>query len=138
MNRAHEHALMLLKKGKDDAYLLSRCIEDPMMPAWTLGFHAQQAVEKALKAVLADYGVEYPRTHSLALLLDLIQKQDATLPPDAFDLPRLTPFGVLLRYDEEPDESEQLAFDRRWALECVRRTLEWAEKLLAERKGEHP
>ena len=33
------------------------------------GFHAQQAVEKALKAWLTEVGVTYPLTHDLSLLL---------------------------------------------------------------------
>ena len=37
------------------------------------GFHAQQAVEKALKAWLALLGVEYPRTHDLSLLLGILR-----------------------------------------------------------------
>jgi hypothetical protein len=37
------------------------------------GFHGQQAVEKALKAVLARAGVVFRRTHDIAELLDLIE-----------------------------------------------------------------
>ncbi len=36
-----------------------------------LGFHAQQAAEKMLKAVLACQGIEFPFTHRLADLIDL-------------------------------------------------------------------
>lgn len=40
--------------------------------AETLCFHAQQAAEKALKAVLVHGGIEFPRTHSLRLLVDTL------------------------------------------------------------------
>jgi HEPN domain-containing protein len=35
-------------------------------------FHAQQAAEKYLKALLARHGLEVPRTHVIEQLLDLI------------------------------------------------------------------
>lgn len=48
-------------------------------------FHAQQAAEKYLKAVLQEGGNPIPRLHSLAELLALIAKSDASfllLQPD--------------------------------------------------------
>ena len=35
-------------------------------------FHAQQAVEKGIKALLVWYGVDFPSRHDLGLLLDLV------------------------------------------------------------------
>src|SRR5436305_159214 len=35
-------------------------------------FHAQQATEKSIKAVLIHYGIEFPRTHNIRTLLDLL------------------------------------------------------------------
>ena len=35
-------------------------------------FHAQQAVEKAIKALLVWHGVDFPPRHDLGLLLDLV------------------------------------------------------------------
>ncbi|NUM45036.1 MAG: HEPN domain-containing protein [Anaerolineales bacterium] len=37
-----------------------------------LCFHAQQAAEKSLKAVLIGHGIPFPRTHNLRTLLDLM------------------------------------------------------------------
>lgn len=68
-----------------------------------VGFHAQQAVEKALKAVLAFHGVEVPLTHNLAGLADLCAAEAATLPSSLAEIDRLTPFGVRLRYGEFDD-----------------------------------
>lgn len=65
-----------------------------------VGFHAQQAVEKALKAVLAVHGVEVPFTHDLAGLADRCAAEGATLPSTLAEIDRLTPFGVRLRYGE--------------------------------------
>ena len=62
-------------------------------------FHAQQAVEKALKALIAYYGFEAPRSHNIDRLLsflegigvdtDLIRR----LQPE-----RLTKFSIIGRY----------------------------------------
>jgi HEPN domain-containing protein len=38
-----------------------------------LGFHAQPAVEKSLKAVLASRAIEFPYTHDLDGLLELCE-----------------------------------------------------------------
>ncbi len=59
-----EHALALLARARDDRYVVCQLGADQEAPAWVLGFHAQQAVEKALKAVLSGTGLEYQRTHS--------------------------------------------------------------------------
>ena len=40
-----------------------------------LCFHAQQAVGKAVKAVLLAQGVEFPKTHNLRVLFDLLAEQ---------------------------------------------------------------
>lgn len=37
-----------------------------------LCFHAQQAVEKSLKAVLISRGIDFPRTHNLRMLIDVL------------------------------------------------------------------
>lgn len=59
-----EHARALLARARDDRYVVCQLGADQEAPAWVLGFHAQQAVEKALKAVLSGTGLAYPRTHS--------------------------------------------------------------------------
>ena len=38
----------------------------------SLCFHAQQSVEKAIKAVLVFSGVPFPRTHNIGTLLELL------------------------------------------------------------------
>jgi HEPN domain-containing protein len=132
MNRSREFAEQLLQKARDDQHVLDRLADDPDAAVWTIGFHAQQAVEKALKAVLSASGMEYPRTHNLTLLLGLLK---ATQPPDAGELHRLTPYGVLLRYDTPTTDESEALFDRAWAAGCVRRTIDWADSVLRESKG---
>jgi HEPN domain-containing protein len=99
-----EHAKALLRRACDDPYIVQRLMEDPQAPAWVLGFHAQQAAEKALKAALSSVGRQYPRTHNLDMLSALIQAEGLVPPPCAADLGVLTPFGVVLRYEDAPSD----------------------------------
>ncbi len=76
----------------------------------TICFHAQQAVEKYLKAFLAFHDVDFPRTHDVDYLVMECQKIDS----ESFilDLKSLTEFGVSVRYPDDffipsPDESNE-------------------------------
>jgi HEPN domain-containing protein len=60
-------------------------------------FHAQQAVEKSLKAVLLKHEIEFPFTHNLQLLSDLLP-QDIELPDSLRDVVELNVYAVLTRY----------------------------------------
>ena len=68
-----------------------------------LCYHAQQAVEKSLKAVLVEKGVEFPYTHNIQRLIDLLPEQIPRI--DVFSsAARLTAYAVTTRYpsEEEP------------------------------------
>ena len=65
-----------------------------------LCFHAQQAAEKALKAVLAANGVYFPKTHDLAFLMEAMPSS-STMPPSLIDLPTLNQYAVQQRYPGE-------------------------------------
>lgn len=64
-------------------------------------FHAQQAVEKALKAVMTSGRIAYPRTHNLEELANLIADQGIALPLTPREFRRLNPFAVQFRYDDQ-------------------------------------
>ncbi|MDX8404562.1 MAG: HEPN domain-containing protein [Mariprofundus sp.] len=93
----------------------------------TIGFHAQQAVEKCLKAVLIAHAIEFRKTHALDELIDLLKKHDLPLPPDADELDMLTPYAVLLRYDFDVCES----LSREDVIALVRKVYAWTESLIA-------
>ena len=46
-------AALLLRRGREDETVVAKLIDDAQIADAVIGFHAQQAVEKALKAVLA-------------------------------------------------------------------------------------
>jgi HEPN domain len=59
-----------------------------------IGFHAQQAVEKALKAVLASEGVKFPFIHNLRYLGELCKSSGIELPSTLDGMEQLTPFAA--------------------------------------------
>lgn len=63
-----------------------------------VGFHAQQAVEKALKAAIASRDLEFPFTHDLGVLMQLCEDAGFELPTDLTEADRLTPYAAALRY----------------------------------------
>ena len=75
---------MLLKEGLEDYE--------------NVGFHAQQAAEKFIKAFLVRHQVEFPKTHNIAVLAQLVATVDAKLAKSLIAADALTPYGVEFRY----------------------------------------
>jgi HEPN domain-containing protein len=131
MSKSSEHARLLLEKADEDLYVLQRLSRDEGAPISVIGFHAQQAVEKCLKAVLAGRAVAYPRTHDVEGLVELIQDNGIAMPPEADRLHHLTPFAAELRYGSMPAENETApALDRAWALRCACEVRSWADAIV--------
>ena len=85
-------------------------------------FHAQQCIEKYLKACLQETGIPFGKTHDLSSLLDLILPTLAHLETLRADLHALTVFAVTYRYPgDSADESE--AREAVVSCEKVRETL---------------
>jgi HEPN domain-containing protein len=89
--------LLLSKAASDEAVLSYDAVSDSI-----LGFHAQQAVEKLMKALLTQLGVPYEFTHSLSRLLVLLESQGEYLPSTALTLGDLNDFAVEYRYSDLP------------------------------------
>lgn len=64
-------------------------------------FHAEQCVEKYLKARLAEAGVSFPKTHDLTVLLDLARPTEPLWEIFRRDLAFLTECAVKFRYPGE-------------------------------------
>jgi HEPN domain-containing protein len=92
LNRARSN----LARAKVDIRIPDVYLED-------LCFDAQQAAEKAIKAVLLSLGVRFPYHHDLAELLDLSQKAGESIPKTVKEASRLTRFAVVTRYPELPN-----------------------------------
>lgn len=90
-------------------------------------FHAQQAAEKAVKALLVANGILVPRSHDLVFLLAQLPHGIA-LPVTLVDLPLLTKYAVQLRY---PGETVPVKVkEHRTALRLATRAVEWATSLI--------
>lgn len=76
MTPEREEAARLLGAARSDQRALEVLATDPQQGNDVVGFHAQQAVEKAIKAVLAAAGAEIPFTHDLGFLLEALDGQD--------------------------------------------------------------
>jgi len=75
-------------------------------------FHSQQAAEKYLKAVLVHHGVDFPKTHDIQEILDLLAPINPRLVQSVQDTIVLTQYAVETRYPTElpdPDENETTA-----------------------------
>jgi HEPN domain-containing protein len=90
---------ILLRKAQQDELVLERLLGHEDIDDDTLGFHAQQAAEKMLKAALASQGIDYPKTHNLRVLMELLATAGIQLPKELSVVVRLTPFGTTFRYD---------------------------------------
>jgi len=92
----------------------------------SLCFHAQQAAEKAIKAVLIHLEIPAPKSHSIRMLLDLLS--DTLLVPEVVeDATILTDYAVMSRYpgDVEPVEEEEY----KTALRLARTVIAWATEV---------
>ena len=88
-------------------------------PIESVGFHLQQAAEKALKAWLAVLGETYPLTHNLGTLLGLLS--DRYVDVGAYEpVTDLTRFAGEFRYETASDgDREQVALTRTIVLALV-------------------
>jgi HEPN domain-containing protein len=86
--------------------------------------HAQQAVEKAIKAVLAAKGIEFPFTHDLESLMELCDSSEIEVPSILIGTKALTPFAAAERYGSEAP----IGLDRDQALKWAASAVDWARQ----------
>ncbi|MGA8364678.1 MAG: HEPN domain-containing protein [Solirubrobacteraceae bacterium] len=89
-----------------------------------IGFHAQQAIEKSIKAILALQGIEFPFTHDLDRLSELCAESGVAPPPTLDGAQRLTPFAAAERYGSPIP----IELDRDQALRWAAAAVEWARQ----------
>ena len=115
LNRARSN-LAMAKNRVEGAYLKYPC------------FEAQQAAEKAIKAVMMKRNIEFPYVHDLGRLLTLLEQAGEGVPPAVAKAGELTPYAVDTRYPgtSEPVTEQQYceAIEIAWAV------VHWAEDRL--------
>ncbi|MFQ5846841.1 MAG: HEPN domain-containing protein [Candidatus Methylomirabilales bacterium] len=112
LNRARSN-LALARSRIPEAYLEDLC------------FEAQQAAEKAIKAVMIRRDIEFPYVHDLARLLSVLEEKGEEIPEVVRKAEELTRYALVTRYPgivrsvSEQEYAEAVA-----SAEAV---VEWAE-----------
>lgn len=108
---------------------IARAAAGPDVLPETRCFHAQQAAEKCIKAVLVAQGLIPPRTHNLRSLLDRLP-DSILVPEDVAFAAGLTDYAVMARY---PGDWEEVTSDEvQAALDAADAVLAWATRMLGE------
>ena len=111
--------LRLAEKGQGKDILL----ED-------LCFNAQQAAEKALKAICLYKGQEFPKTHSITRLVDLVESAGIIISEQIKEADYLTQYAVETRY---PGPVEEITIEEyQVAIAIAARVVYWAETIISE------
>jgi HEPN domain-containing protein len=121
-----EVADLYLTKAASDLAAARTLAADASQQDDVVGFHAQQTVEKSIKAVLALGGSDIPRTHDLVLLARLAGDDGYGTPPELEEAQSLSPWAVAMRYDEM-----EARLDRDAAIRVAAASLSWADGLVA-------
>lgn len=97
-----------------------------------LCFDAQQAVEKSLKAMLVKLNQSFPKTHSIGILLKLIEEAGVEIPENINQAKLLTAYVVDTRYpgDYEPVNKEEY----KEALKIAEDVFKWLDNVINKRR----
>ncbi|HLD45448.1 MAG TPA: HEPN domain-containing protein [bacterium] len=106
-----EYAQTMLTQANKDFKALLNMLDETLFEPEIFGFHAQQTIEKALKAWLSFLGVVCPKTHDLEMLFALLEDNKVPIPDQFRSLTDFTDFAVQFRYEAFTDFSDD-DFDR--------------------------
>jgi HEPN domain-containing protein len=110
MTSKKEVIKLWLAKAESDLKTAQILIKDKDPPTDSICFHAQQAVEKLLKAYLTYFDIKVPKTHDIATLLKLCLEVDKDFKElDLEKLEELTFYAVEVRYPDafyQPSKEE--------------------------------
>ncbi|OGS99148.1 MAG: hypothetical protein A3F73_03770 [Gallionellales bacterium RIFCSPLOWO2_12_FULL_59_22] len=101
MTPQREEAERFMRLARRDQAAFVALLNAPAVDLAVACFHAQQAAEKALKAVMCLRGLEYRRTHDLEELAGTLADVGIVPPVGVIELRCLTPYAVEFRYDDE-------------------------------------
>jgi HEPN domain-containing protein len=125
----HKEAQEMLLMARRDLKALGHMRDPALFDDAIFGFHAQQAIEKALKAWLSLRRRRYPLTHSLRALLALLEEEGGGV-GRFMHVVRYSVFAVQFRYEEAVPEVEFL--DREAAIADATAVVEHVERLVGE------
>jgi len=108
-----------IAKAELDFRAAERLIQDTEPIREVIAFHCQQVAEKYIKAFLVDRQLEFPKTHDLEELIELVTANSPELALELQGCEILSPFGVRIRYPG--DFPEVLAGQEVMLFELARR-----------------
>jgi HEPN domain-containing protein len=108
---------------------LARLSPPPGVLLEGLCFHVQQAVEKALKAVLVAQNTPFPRTHSIGRLVGLLPP-GVSVPREVQHSASLTDYAVTTRYPGVSEPVDKEEYEE--ALRLAEAVVAWAERIVQE------
>jgi HEPN domain-containing protein len=92
--------LAWLGKAESDLLCIENNVAAKRVPWDAVVFHAQQAAEKVLMALLVGAGKPVPRTHDLVALLSLTMDAGYPISGSRQDIELLSRFGAAVRYPD--------------------------------------
>jgi HEPN domain-containing protein len=119
MNRARSN-LAMAKSEMEGVYLEDLC------------FDAQQAAEKAIKALLIKMGVEFPYIHDIAQLLTLLEEAGREISRGVRESEELTRFAILTRYPGLAPPVKREEYEQ--AIVLAEKVVRGAEELVSGRR----
>ena len=117
LNRARS-SLALAKAHPPETYLEDLC------------FQAQQAVEKAIKALLIKQGVAFPYVHDLAHLLTILEDAGERVPAAVREAEELTRYAVVTRYPGFAEPVTEAQYEE--AVAIAEAVVQWVANRLSE------
>jgi len=114
INRAYSD-LAIAKADIHNAYIEDLC------------YHTQQAVEKAIKALLLRYDVEFPYVHNISQLLTLLEEAGQEIPEFVMESEKLTRFAVFARY---PGIVPIKRLEYEQSIVIAENVVKWAESII--------
>ncbi|MBI4279833.1 MAG: HEPN domain-containing protein [Armatimonadetes bacterium] len=119
LNRAQSN-LALARARSPQVYLEDLC------------FEAQQAAEKAIKAVLMKRDVEFPYVHDLARLLSLLEQAGEQIPGDVRRAVELTPYAIVTRYPGMAKPVSEVQYAE--AVKVAEAVVRWAQQRIQDNR----
>lgn len=116
-----------ISKAEEDYLVATRELQADPPALDAVCFHAQQCIEKYLKALLAFRGIDFPKTHNLSELIALLPHQILIeLIPEEQE--KLTDYATVTRYPGDYDEISLI--EAKHAVKTARRIRKQMRKLL--------
>jgi HEPN domain-containing protein len=117
-----------LKRAKGNLALAKQ--PKPKDAFWDdLCFDAQQAAEKSMKAVLVHRGMDFPRTHNIRALLELLDPTGSQISKEIWQAISLSNYAVETRY---PGPTEPVTRNEyRQAVVLAEQVVKWAENIIS-------